>query len=122
MSIVGRALGACACTLAGGGPAVCPVAGRFGRMCLGGARVHLSALDYVTMCVWCDPPYSPERVRDQQEVETRGCLHPTAEILILPCGLQIPIFIYKLSYPICPGLHNGPRTHGPTRNPPAHAD
>ena len=76
--------------------------GRFGRLCLGGARVHLPALGYVNMCVGCDPPYFPGRDRDRQEVETRGCLHPTAEILILPCGLQIPVFIYKLSYPICP--------------------
>ena len=106
---------ACACTLAGGGPGEChlrtrmplsalPVChgGRFGRLCLGGARVHLPALGYVNMCVGCDPPYSPGRDRDRQEVETRGCLHPTAEILILPCGLQIPVLIYKLSYPICP--------------------
>lgn len=67
-----------------------------------GRRVHLSALGYVTMCVWCDPPIPLRGSGTSKKVETRGCLHPTAEILILPCGLQIPIFIYKLSYPICP--------------------
>ena len=87
------------------GAPLCPVCvpwlAGLDRVCFGGACVHPSALGCV--CVFgMTRPYSHGGVREQQEVEIRGCLHLTAEILILPCGLQIPLFTYRLSYPVCP--------------------
>lgn len=99
-----RALLACVCTSALGGRDVCHL-----MMCAPLSDLHV-CLDWLDWTVFlrgvCTPvcpescelyavgmtrPCSPESVREQQEIDTSGCLHPAAEILVLPHDLQISL-------------------------------